>query len=289
MLVEINLVKLTLAMLIMIVVPAVLLGWRRFSQQDGTVLSRRTADLVAEVAPLASLVLVLVVAWFGGRPLFRATERSFWSLTSLVVQPGYAIFREGLAPSRRALCAGACLRVDPGAAECSGHRQRRAGAVRACPVGGLSRVAVLALDRRLVGPAFPAAAHRADARQQRGDRGLFLAAASLFWSLADATMDQPLDLEAFDAEPSAGPVWRVAHLSDLHAVGGPYEFRLESGRAGPRATTGGQALARLQAAHAQDPVDLVVMSGDMTDGGRSTEWAAFLEALGDYPAWPNAP
>jgi hypothetical protein len=35
--------------------------------------------------------------------------------------------------------------------------------------------------------------------------------------------------------------------------------------------------------HAQDPVDLVLLSGDMTDGGRSTEWAAFLDALGDYP------
>ena len=60
----------------------------------------------------------------------------------------------------------------------------------------------------------------------------YLAAASLVWGFADASMDQPLDLEAFDAPPAGGRVWRVAHLSDIHIVGERYGFRIESGRAG---------------------------------------------------------
>ena len=59
----------------------------------------------------------------------------------------------------------------------------------------------------------------------------YLAAASLVWGFADASMDQPLDLQGFDATPLNGRVWRVAHLSDIHIVGERYGFRIESGGA----------------------------------------------------------
>src|SRR5262249_50568699 len=62
----------------------------------------------------------------------------------------------------------------------------------------------------------------------------YLAAASLVWGFFDATMPQPLDLAAFDTASSESRRWRVAHLSDIHVVGEPYGFRIESGRAGPR-------------------------------------------------------
>jgi hypothetical protein len=42
-------------------------------------------------------------------------------------------------------------------------------------------------------------------------------------------------------------------------------------------------LARLAAIHAAHPLDLVLISGDMTDAGRATEWAEFLDALAQYP------
>ena len=114
--------------------------------------------------------------------------------------------------------------------------------------------------------------------------GGYLAAAALAWGLADATMDQPRDLRAFDAPPPGGRRWRVAHLSDLHAVGERYGFRIESGRAGPRGNTRlERLLARLEAIHAERPVDLVLITGDMTDAGRSAEWAELLAALGRYP------
>jgi 3',5'-cyclic AMP phosphodiesterase CpdA len=284
-LVEMNLVKLALAVLTMIILPALLLGVAPLLATAWLgLLPRRTADLVFEVVPLVTLVVALVAAWLGGRPLFRATESSFWSLTSLVVQPGYVIFREGLRHVGERLLP----------RDVSARTRARLSAVSTAAAGILlCGIALLAVY--LVWPSTRWIGNVADMRfPQRlvlpmlansvAIVGLFLAAASLFWSLADASMDQPRDLPDFDPEPSGGPIWRIAHLSDLHAVGGRYEFRLESGRAGPQGNDRVvQALARLSAAHAQDPVDLVVLSGDMTDGGRQTEWAAFLEALGDYP------
>src|SRR5690606_36062532 len=47
----------------------------------------------------------------------------------------------------------------------------------------------------------------------------YLAGAALIWGIADATMDQPLDLSAFDTIPNDAQRWRVAHLSDVHVVG----------------------------------------------------------------------
>ena len=42
-------------------------------------------------------------------------------------------------------------------------------------------------------------------------------------------------------------------------------------------------LARLEAIHAGSPLDLVLMTGDITDAGRSAEWAEFLDILGGHP------
>ena len=112
----------------------------------------------------------------------------------------------------------------------------------------------------------------------------YLAAASLVWGFADATMDQPLDLEAFDAAPSDGRVWRVAHLSDIHIVGERYGFRIESGRGGPRGNERvRRVMARLEAEHAARPLDLILITGDMTDAGRSGEWAEFFDILAGHP------
>jgi uncharacterized membrane protein YqjE len=44
----------------------------------------------------------------------------------------------------------------------------------------------------------------------------YLAAATLVWTIADATMAQPRDLDEFDVRPGGGWTWRIAHLSDIH-------------------------------------------------------------------------
>ena len=89
----------------------------------------------------------------------------------------------------------------------------------------IGEVADLASPLRLVVPALANAVVLVSA---------YLAAAALVWGIADATMDQPRDLAAFDLPPPGGRSWRVAHLSDLHVVGERYGFRIESGRSGPR-------------------------------------------------------
>jgi hypothetical protein len=43
-------------------------------------------------------------------------------------------------------------------------------------------------------------------------------------------------------------------------------------------------MARLAAIHTTNPIDLVLVSGDMTDAGRATEWAEFLDTVARYPA-----
>ena len=75
------------------------------------------------------------------------------------------------------------------------------------------------------------------------------------------------------------------HLSDVHVVGERYGFRIESGRSGPR---GNERLKRvlneLDVLHAKTPLDLVLITGDMTDAGSSAEWAEFLDAMAAHPA-----
>ncbi len=286
MLVEINFLKLALAFILLIIVPAILLGVAPLVATGWYAqISRGLTDLATGVIPaLATLALVLLAAWYGGRPLFRATERSFWTLISLVVQPGYAIFREGLRHLGE--------RVIPYG---TAPRTRRALSAGATALAGLVLCGIalwLVLlawpQTRWVGSIwdlrFPQRLIVPTLANSVVVVGLFLAAASLVWSLADALMDQPRDYDGFDAEEPDRTIWRVAQLSDLHAVGSPHEFRLEAGRRGPRGNAKiHAALAALAEAHARDPVDIVLMSGDMTDCGRSSEWAEFIGALDGYP------
>ncbi len=67
-------------------------------------------------------------------------------------------------------------------------------------------------------------------------------------------------------------------------MGERYGFRIESGRAGPRGNERlKRVMARLEAEHAARPLDLVLITGDMTDAGRSSEWAEFFDILAGHP------
>jgi calcineurin-like phosphoesterase family protein len=73
-------------------------------------------------------------------------------------------------------------------------------------------------------------------------------------------------------------------LSDVHVVGERYGFRLESGRLGPRGNERFKRLLRqLDAIHASEPLDHIMLTGDMTDAGISSEWAEFLDDLASHP------
>jgi len=114
--------------------------------------------------------------------------------------------------------------------------------------------------------------------------GAYLAAAAFVWTIADATMAQPRDLDEFHMRPDEGRTWRIAHLSDIHVVGERYGFRIESGRSGPRGNERlRQALQQLEVIDGNDPLDAILITGDVTDAGRSAEWAEFLDALASHP------
>jgi predicted MPP superfamily phosphohydrolase len=278
---DISLTKLLLAWIASIVAPAAILGLAPLiaTAWVGSVFVR-----VLELYGIgAALLLLAIVAagWFGWRPLFRVAEANFWSLNALAVQPGYALGREAIRHlAERAFRpnAGAEL-ARMRAMSCAG-----AGILLAAVAGVVATLvwpatrwvgsaADLAVPHQLIWPTLANAVVIMSA---------YLAAASLVWGFADASMDQPLDVDAYDAAPG-GRVWRVAHLSDIHIVGERYGFRIESGRGGPRGNERvRQVMARLEAEHAARPLDLVLITGDMTDAGRSAEWAEFFDILAGH-------
>jgi predicted MPP superfamily phosphohydrolase len=283
-LVEISLPKLLFAWTVSLLLPAVLLGLAPLVASAWvSTLSGRFFALTGVGAALV-LIVIVAVGWIGWRPLLRLAETNFWSLNALAVQPGYAFGREAL----RHL---AELMLGKNSTAAGRARLRAANSLGAgiglCACAVLVAILVwpasrwtgslndLVLLHRLVVPTLANAVVLMCG---------YLAVASLLWGFADASMDQPVDLAAFDAAPSGSRLWRVAHLSDLHVVGERYGFRIESGRAGPRGNERlDQALARLAAIHAAQPLDHVLITGDMTDAGRASEWAEFLDALSRHP------
>ena len=67
-------------------------------------------------------------------------------------------------------------------------------------------------------------------------------------------------------------------------MGERYGFRIESGRSGPSGNDRlRQAMAHLDMLCGKDQLDAILITGDMTDAGRSAEWAEFLDLLGSHP------
>jgi Calcineurin-like phosphoesterase len=283
-LVEISLAKLLFAWTVSLLLPAVLLGLAPLAATAW--LSTLSEHLLAltEVGAAVALIVIVAIGWIGWRPLLRTAEINFWSLNALAVQPGYVIGREALRHLAELLSDKHSTAI------------RRARLRALTSLGsGVALCACAALVAILV---WPASRWMASINDLTVPHHLilptvanaivlvsgYLAIASLIWAVADASMDPPLDLASFDAPTPGGRSWRVAHLSDLHVVGERYGFRIESGRIGPRGNGRlGQVLARLAEIDAVNPVDQVLISGDMTDAGRATEWAEFLDALSRYP------
>lgn len=282
---EISLPKLILAWLLLIVLPGVLLGLAPLVISGWLAsVSRNIAAPLSEIWPLLVLIVVLAVGYFGGLPFYHMTEQAFWSLNSVAVQPGYALCRESL---RHLVERVRRQRTDP-------VSRARLRAMTAAGAGlilcGLALFVVLLAwpaSRWLGAAADFTSPHRLLVPALANAIvivGSYLAAASLAWGLADATMDQPRDLPAFDVAPPGSRTWRVAHLSDLHVVGERFGFRIESGRSGPRGNGRlERVLAHLDQIHRTEPLDFVLVTGDATDAGRSAEWAEFLSALARHP------
>ncbi len=91
---EVSLPKLFLAWLMLMVLPAMLLGLAPLIVSGWlATLSRKIVD---PLSGIYLVVLVVALGWLGGRPLYRIVESGFWLLNSVAVQPGYALCREVL-------------------------------------------------------------------------------------------------------------------------------------------------------------------------------------------------
>ena len=282
---EISLAKLLTAWLILFIVPAVIIGLTPLvaSAWIGKLAGQITPAM--GIVPIAVFVAVAVLGWLFGKRLFRLAESSFWSLNALVVEPVYTMGREAM---RHVI-----ERALPEDAEA--HRRERARAWGALASGILiSSVALLVLfavwpSTRWIGTIGDLAAPAHLAWIALANTvfviSVYLAVAALAWGIDDALMAQPRDLQTY-ADPSRdGRTWRIAHLSDIHTVGERYGFRIESGRSGPQGDGRFRRLLQLlEASHEADPLDVVLISGDATDAGRSTEWAEFLDTLAAHPA-----
>jgi 3',5'-cyclic AMP phosphodiesterase CpdA len=114
--------------------------------------------------------------------------------------------------------------------------------------------------------------------------GLSTVIESGYWLWRELTLNDPV----LDWHPSAAGAGfttaRVAHLSDLHIVGGRYDYRMESGLLGPQGNECiRQAFRRLSTIQAQAPLARIFMTGDVTDSGTRAEWAEFLDLLQEHP------
>lgn len=282
---EVSLPKLLFALTLSIILPAILLGLAPLVVTAWlTKASSAVADLTSLGAALV-LVMVLSIGWIGWRPLLRIAETNFWSLNALAVQPGYTLCREGLRHMAERFL-GDRAGTDRLA------RLRSASSAGAGVVMCLLAILIASL-------AWPATRWTGTLADLLFVQGLivptlanavvlvssYLAVASVVWGLADAFMEQPRDVRSFGTTLPQGRRWRIAHLSDIHVVGERYGFRIESGRSGPRGNDRlERVLACIETVHSAEPLDLVLVSGDLTDAGRSTEWAELLDLLARYPA-----
>lgn len=94
---EISIPKLVTAWLLLIALPAVLLGLAPLVATGWLeAFSRKLVGPINGLWPVALLAFLVALGWVGGKRLMHAAEQGFWSLNSLAVQPGYALWREGL-------------------------------------------------------------------------------------------------------------------------------------------------------------------------------------------------
>jgi len=283
-LIEISLPKLLFAGTVLLLLPAVLIGIAPLVVTAWVAMVSKHVLQLTEIGAALTGVVLIALAAIGWRPLMRIAEVNFWSLNALAVQPGYAVCREALRHLADLMLGQASTsakraRVRAASSAATGIMLCGCAVLLAALVWPASRwmgtVTDLVAPHRLIIPTLANAVVLVSG---------YTAIASLIWGFADATMDQPLELAAFDPAPSGGRTWRIAHLADLHVVGERYGFRIESGRGGPRGNARlERVMTRLEAIHRAQPLDLVLVCGDMTDAGRATEWAEFLDAVARHP------
>lgn len=283
---EISLPKLVLSWVILFLLPGLLLGLTPLVASAWvSIVSGKIASPLAGIWPTIILLILIAIGLFGARTLFRIAENNFWSLNSIAVEPVYTVCREGMRHVAEKLIR----------SQLNGPQLAKLRAVIALLAGIIvfcASIAFLLLmwpNSRWVGSLADLAAPRDLALVALANSlvivAAYLAVAAAVWAIADATMPQLRDVQTFATPSQTDRTWRVVHLSDIHVVGEPYGFRIESGRSGPQ---GNDRLRRLftllDVIHTQKPLDAILVTGDVTDAGRAAEWSEFSSLLKAYPS-----
>ena len=287
-LLDFNYLSVSIVFILLIVVPALVVG---LVPPIVVALGQQTLQSAALVAthPLTSIawlaVLLALVIWLG-KPLGWRAADNLWHLHYTLVFPLF-IALSGL------ISAGLELLPMKAVTAEELFRRRRIGTVLTTLLLAGSAAAV-AMGLTLSGVSSYISTRGMDVRALAivGVRNaVFIlavstAAASVFWFWHEINNDQPIrDWTPGPAASTAAPALRVAHLSDLHLVGERYGYRMESGTSGPRGNNRiRRALKKLEAIHAVTPFDRVLMTGDITDAGTRAEWMEFFDLLRRSPA-----
>ena len=282
---EISLPKLIIAWMLLVGFPGLLLGAAPLlvSIWIASVIAK-VRTLYAEVLPALLLLALVAFGWYTGRSLLRLAENSFWSLHALAVQPVYIAFREGLRHlAERSLG----LRMS----------EDRRASVRAA-TATVSGLAMCGLGIGIVALVWPASRWVGTLADLAPPLRLlpvvlansvvlicgYFAAAALIWGIADGTMAQPRNLRTYASWATGDRRWRVAHCLTFTRSASATGFASRAGRSGPRGNERlRQTLTRLDEIHAAHPLDVILITGDLTDAGRSAEWAEFFAAFAAYP------
>jgi 3',5'-cyclic AMP phosphodiesterase CpdA len=281
-LLEFNYLKAPLSFLILILLPALIVGiapsivmtYGRFLSHAATFTRRNL------IVGLGLVAVLLVVAIGIGRPFLSKAFVKARQLHYTLVFPIFIAVREVLRTVAERV-GGRSMTPQQLA------RWRRVGTVLAALIfaaTGLTLAMVveftvgfkqLDLSRASLWAAFKAALGNAAVIV-----GLSTVLESLHWLWRELTLRSPV-LDWVPGPAQAGlPTVRVAHLSDLHLVGERYGFRMETGTHGPRGNRSFRnALRKLGAIHGRTPLDRVLVSGDITDAGTRAEWAEFTDLL----------
>lgn len=283
---DFNILKASIAALFLIIGPALLVGLAPSAVVYVARLKLQTANFWGN-HPLIIILLVagLAVAAFAiGRPLLLRAVDTFWHLHYTLLFPAIVVLREMLQI--------AAERVPrrPTTPE-QLHRRRRAGSVLAAlllaSAGGVLawRIGVsFGLQLIDAGQIHPWAAVKAALGNAALVLGVSTVVESVYWLWRELTLHDPV-LDWHPSDPGANfATTRIAHLSDLHAVGARYDFRMESGLLGPQGNECiREAFRELSKIQRHAPAARIVITGDVTDAGTRAEWTALLDLLQEYP------
>lgn len=283
---EFNYLKAPLGFLILLIVPAILVGIIPSLVVTYGQLVFQTAMYArgSLIFGVLLLIVLLGAALWIGRPLLSLAFDNLQHLRYILVFPVFVALREVLRVGAERLAARA---MTPARL----NQIRKAGTLLAALIFasiGLAIVLSIELSVGLKLVNVERVSAWATIKAAIGNALVILGAStvfeSLYWLWREIKWSNPV-LDWKPAQPHAAqPSLRIAHLSDLHLVGERYGFRMEAGSHGPHGNRCFRnTLRKLAAIDAQTHIDRVLITGDVTDAGTRAEWAEFLDIIRSCP------